>query len=319
MPFLRLNPKKLTNSTAHSLRAYLDTCQGSQNILSFLFRKTGTELQSLKRASRLIAHRKTKASMTLEAAFALPFFLFAVVNILFLVNIIGTQSRFNAALHQTGNRMAFAAYAGAGAAGGTLSDAVSGVVISGAYAKDQIIKYVGRDYLHKSCVAGGEKGVLLAGTSVMERGDVIDLQIFYKVLPFSNLMGFDGFGMTQRYYGKAWTGYDVEQYVSDSHETDPMVYITETGTVYHLDRNCSHLNPSVEAVAAESIAERRNQSGGKYVSCERCGGSGIQETVYITTYGNSYHSNLTCSGLRRTIYTVPLSQAGGRGRCSRCG
>ena len=43
--------------------------------------------------------------MTLEAAFVLPFFLFAVINILFAVSMIGTQSRVNAALHQTGMSM----------------------------------------------------------------------------------------------------------------------------------------------------------------------------------------------------------------------
>ena len=49
--------------------------------------------------------------MTLEASLALPFFLFAVLNILFAVNIIGTQSRINAAMHQVGNKLAFAGYA----------------------------------------------------------------------------------------------------------------------------------------------------------------------------------------------------------------
>ena len=41
--------------------------------------------------------------------------------------------------------------------------------------------------------------------------------------------------------------------------------------------------------------------------------------IYITSQGNRYHTQLNCSGLKRTIYTVPLSQTGGRGRCSKCG
>ncbi|MCM1121122.1 MAG: hypothetical protein NC416_00925 [Eubacterium sp.] len=257
--------------------------------------------------------------MTLEAAFVLPFFLFAVINILFAVNIIGTQSRFNAALHQTGNKMAFAGYVYERTVGNILPDSLAGVAMSSIYARGQILEYVGTDYLNQSCVVGGSGGVSLAGSSVMGDGDIIDLNVSYRVKPFAGLMGFDGFTMTQRYYGKAWTGYDVTQYVSDTQQEDPMVYITETGTVYHSDRNCTYLNPSVESIPAAAVGEKRNPSGAKYYSCEICGGYRGAQQVYITKYGSSYHSRINCSGLKRTIYTVPLSQVGGRGKCSKCG
>ena len=100
MPFLRPQNLKITKSTAHSLRAYLAASQGSH------FHKS--LLRWVKGASFILSRKR--GSMTLEAAFALPFFLFAVLNILFAVNIIGTQSRINAALHQVGNKLAFAGY-----------------------------------------------------------------------------------------------------------------------------------------------------------------------------------------------------------------
>lgn len=315
MPFLRSKQYKSKKSTAHSLRAYLDTVQGSHKVLSFC--------RLVKRvsfiASRKIVCLRKKGSMTLEAAFVLPFFLFAVINILFAVNIIGTQSRFNAALHQTGNKMAFAGYIYEWTAGNVLPDSLAGVAMSSIYARGQILEYVGTSYLDQSCVVGGSGGISLAGSSVMGDGDMIDLNVSYRVKPFAGIMGFDGFTMTQRYYGRAWTGYDVTQYVSDTKQDDPMVYITETGTVYHSDRNCTYLNPSVESISAAVIGEKRNPSGAKYYSCEMCGGYKGTEQVYITKYGSSYHSRINCSGLKRTIYTVPLSQVGGRGRCSKCG
>lgn len=315
MSFLRLRQYKNNKSTAHSLRAYLDTFQGGHIILSFC--------KSAKRASfiafRKIFHNHKKGSMTLEAAFVLPFFLFAVINILFAVNIIGAQSRFNAALHQTGNKMAFAGYVYERTVGNVLPDSLAGVAMSSIYAKGQILEYVGKDYLNQSCVAGGAGGISLAGSSVMGEGDVIDLIVSYRVRPFAGIMGFDGFTMSQRYYGRAWTGYDVTQYVSDTKQEDPMVYITKTGTVYHLDRNCTYLNPSVQSVSAEAIGEMRNQSGAKFYSCEICGGYRGTSQVYITQYGSSYHSQINCPGLKRTIYTVPLSQVEGRRRCSKCG
>lgn len=257
--------------------------------------------------------------MTLEAAFVLPFFLFAVINILFTVNIIGAQSRINAALHQTGNKMAFAGYVYERTVGSVLPDSLAGVAMTHAYARGAVLEYVGRSYLNSSCVVGGTDGISFAGSSIMEQGDIIDLRVSYRVKPFSEVMGFKGFSMTQRYYGKAWTGYDVTQYVSDTKQEDPMVFITETGTVYHLDRNCAYLNPSVESVPAITVDGRRNQSGGKYYPCETCGaGTGVGQ-VYVTKQGSSYHSRIGCSALKRTIYTVPLSQVGGRGRCSKCG
>ena len=43
----------------------------------------------------------------------------------------------------------------------------------------------------------------------MEEGDIIDLQVSYRVKPFAELMGFPGFTMRQRYYGRAWAGDDA--------------------------------------------------------------------------------------------------------------
>lgn len=308
MPFLRFRQHNYKQSTAHSLRAYLEANQDGHR-LPFC-------IQPAKRAS-LIFSRK-RGSMTLEAAFALPFFLFAVLNILFAVNIIGTQSRISAALHQVGNRMAFAGYAYENTVGGALPEGISSVVLSSAYARAQVISGVGSDYLTDSCVRGGAGGLSFAGSSVMEKGDVIDLRVSYRVKPFVELLGFDGFLMSQRYYAKAWTGYDASDSVSDMAAEDPMVFITETGTVYHLNRDCTYLNPAIEAVSAETVRNQRNESGAKYAPCRLCGAFPERE-VYLTRYGGSYHSRLNCPGLKRTIYTVPLSQVGGRGRCSKCG
>ncbi|MBD5507604.1 MAG: hypothetical protein HDR05_06050 [Lachnospiraceae bacterium] len=257
--------------------------------------------------------------MTLEAAFALPFFLFAVLNILFAVNIIGMQSRLQAAMHQVGNKMAFAGYSYENTVSGVLPESLVSVALSEGYARGQILEYVGRSYLEQSCVKGGSGGISFAGSSVMGTDDLIDLKVSYRVRPFVELLGFDGFWMSQRYYGRAWTGYDVTGSISDITQEDPMVYITETGEVYHLDRNCTYLNPSVEAVSAESVSGRRNTSGAKYTACGFCGGAGGGKEVYITSYGSSYHRQITCPGLKRTIYTVPLSEVGTRRRCSKCG
>ena len=101
-------------------------------------------------------------------------------------------------------------------------------------------------------------------------------------------------------------------------EDDETVYITETGLVYHKDYHCTHLDLSIHMVQTSDISSMRNADGGKYYACEHCmrnGGDG----VYITDTGDRYHSSLSCSGLKRTVYAVPISEAVGKGACSRCG
>lgn len=309
MPFLRIHIKKnKKNSTANSLRAHL----------VILYRNV-----PLKRASPF-ASPTLKGALTVEAAFALPLFLFCMIQIMSAINMIGTQSRLNAALHQTGNKMAFAGYAYEKAAGGILPEEIASAALTEFYARSQIVNYVGEKYLEQSCIKGGTAGISLNGSSIMKQNDVVEICLSYQVQPLLAPPGFCNFTVKQRYYGRAWTGYDVEGSVSDFTTKEAMVYITETGTVYHCNRNCTYLNPSVEAVSALEIEDIRNGSGGKYHLCGTCAGkkgSSLQkeEILYVTSEGSSYHTMITCSGLKRTIYTVPLSEVGGRGKCAKCG
>lgn len=291
MPFLRLlHNKKTSHSTANSLRTHLYILQLHLPV---------------KRASSFTL-KTLKASLTVEAAIALPLFLFFLLQIMSAMNMISVQSRLAAALHQAGNRTAFY-----GHLSGQLEFSV----------KAQVLENAGKNYLDKSCIKNGAAGISFAGTSIMKQDDRVEIYLSYRIEPIFPILAFESFAVSQCYYGRAWTGYDVESGISNFTEEEPMVYITETGTVYHTNRSCTYLNPSVETVNMTALETGRNQSGGKYYPCELCTGrSGAQSTasVYITGYGNSYHTSIMCSGLKRTIYTIPLSEAGGRRRCSKC-
>ena len=53
----------------------------------------------------------------------------------------------------------------------------------------------------------------------------------------------------------------------------------------------------------------RNTYGAKYYPCESCSrNQNPAGCVYITSTGNRYHNQETCSGLKRTIRLVKLSQ-----------
>ena len=265
--------------------------------------------------------KKLKAGMAVEASLVLPFFLFFLVNILFAFDMLRLHGNLTAAMHQTGNKMAFYGYAYRAAAGdgAVFTEGIDSLLMSEGYARNQVINILGKDYLEHSCLSSGTTGLHFVKSSVMEENDIIELVASYRVRPFIKIMGFPDFSMENRYYGRAWTGYDAAGRQSSMSEEDPVVYVAEHGTVYHTARNCSYLNPSVEAVAAGMAAELRNESGGKYYHCERCKISEYQAVVYFTSQGNKIHGSLQCSGLKRTVYTVHLSETGGKGKCSKCG
>ena len=148
--------------------------------------------------------------------------------------------------------------------------------------------------------------------------DIIQLSETENYTPHGNVFSIPDQHLLSRGYAHAWTGYKKGSGSGGSgEEGERMVYITETGTVYHLSRSCTHLDLKIIPIDSSAVGDARNAGGAKYKACERCGGgSGL---VYITVEGDRYHSSLGCSGLKRTIYEVPISQVGGRRACSRCG
>ena len=118
----------------------------------------------------------------------------------------------------------------------------------------------------------------------------------------------------------AWTGADETAFFGETREPEEMVYVTETGTVYHKKAGCRYLKVSINQISGSSLTHARNDSGQKYSPCESCSRnqkpSGV---VYVTSSGNRYHNLATCSGLKRTVKLVKESQLGGMHACSSCG
>ena len=109
---------------------------------------------------------------------------------------------------------------------------------------------------------------------------------------------------------------------SEDGEEGEKVYITPWGTVYHTTPECSLLDLSISLVSFESLNERRNESGGKYYPCESCCGhadTGAVDGVYITDYGDRYHSDRDCPGLKRTVKEVDIKEVSGMSACQKCG
>ena len=181
------------------------------------------------------------ASVTVEAAMAVPIFFLAVICLIYLLELMAIGTAVRSGLQYAGKRAA--------------QDAATAPVLMPSRLEADVVESIGADRLARSIVEGGSSGI------------------------------------------------DCSR---------------ETGLVYHKDYHCTHLDLSIRMASGEEVSSLRNESGGKYYACEHCGG-GSGGAVYITSYGDRYHSSLSCSGLKRTVYAVPLSEAVGKGACSKCG
>ena len=259
------------------------------------------------------------ASMTLEASIALPLFIFFFVNIIGAIEIIRVQSEMEAVLHQVGNEVTIKAYDIR--EGENLIGTGGGVLETGALSGYAIyqVKSELQKRMQNNAVMDGVGGVNMLSSRIMTSGDIVDIVVDYKVHPIISLIGFKDFMVESRYYGHAWTGYDICDAGDLEEIQEEMVFVTEHGEVYHRDAGCRYLKPKVRSVPYTQLKTIRNRDRKIYYSCEYCGEGVAGGDVFITDYGERYHTSVSCPGLKRKIYTIPISEVGGRGPCSGCG
>lgn len=281
------------------------------------------------------------ASLTVEAAMVLPVFLFCIMVFLYFLQIFILQEHIQDALTKTGLLLAKSAYVYGDFVDeenmasmdfslfGTeyeldLSEAAE-VMAGELLVKSLLRKELDIPQINDSWIQGGYGGISFYSSKILE-DDCIDIVARYHIHFPIRFFALENLRLIQRVRLRGWTGHQVPaRYTLVTEDAaEDMVYITATGTVYHRDRTCSHLNISIEEVIGLP-ENRRNKSGGKYYPCELClkgqaasPGAGIG-TYYITAEGDRYHNRRDCSGLKRTVKEVPLSTVSDRAPCKRCG
>lgn len=250
-----------------------------------------------------------QGSLTVEAALVLPLFLFFMIAAIQYAAALDAAVRYGAALSQTGKTMAAAAYAVQHEAG---EGGAAAAALSGAYAHQKVVALAGK--------SKAVKNINMALSSFLQEDDRIDLVMTYQIRSPVGLVKLPGNFFLQRACVRAWTGRsesggaDREDREGEGKE---LVYVTQTGSVYHEDPNCTHLRLSIRRIDREAVDSLRNSGGEKYHACEKCGG-GSGAGVYITNEGNRYHGSLSCSGLKRTVRQVDREECGLRA-CKKCG
>ena len=273
---------------------------------------------------------KKMGSMTVEAALALPVFLFAVINIISAVELICLDVRLEAGLSEVGREMANYSYVLEALhrtvteeteefpeEGNALIAKAESLLLAQGYARTALVEKVGKEYLDNSMIIGGSEGLWLWRSSVLEEGEQIDLILTYRMRPRFALGLSNGMQFMKRCCIQGFTGYSP---VSGNGENEELFYVTKGSQVYHLTPACTHLKLSISAVLFEELEKCRNMDGSRYKKCDMCMDRDMEcEQVYIALQGDKYHSTLACSGLKRTIYVVTRSQLGGKRECLRCG
>ena len=261
------------------------------------------------------------ASMTLEAAMILPLFLFFMMGILSVFDMVLLQSSVSAALFRAGREAAeYAWYYRYALGEGGESDLPAEAVSSGLtmlWIGSRVNELVQEEDPVGRTLAGP---VTLIGSQVLDRNDEIYLTAAYRAAPSLRLPGIGEISLQSTYAGHAWTGYRLSETEDKTQEEeDEIVYVTDTGRVYHRSRACTYLQPSVRSVQGSLVSGERSLGGAVYHPCEYCRPSPAG-TVFITSYGNRYHSSSSCSAIHRNIREVPLKSVEGRMRpCSKCG
>ncbi len=246
------------------------------------------------------------ASFTVEAAVSVPVFLCFFAALLFFFQVMKLQMQTQDALNYTGRVLSEYACLEADKA------STAGRAVTTISAGTRLIGRLKERETVFSYIDGGAAGIRIWDAG--EEGDYIKLHAAYRIKFPIGIFGKITLPVRQHVKVHKWTGQDI----GGKKEEEVWVYVTENGRVYHRTRKCSYLDLTIRGVSMGEAARLRNKSGAKYKPCGRCMKSACAY-VYITDYGDAYHGALDCSGLKRSIYKIKLSEAGGKKACAKCG
>ncbi len=281
--------------------------------------------------ARLIRSRNgMMGSLTLEAAISVPIFLmFCIALISFLV-ILNLQINIQVSMEETSRSLGKTAYAleHASSIKGENSDSADqqtltmiSLGISPTTIKMSLLSDAGVNSLvGKSRIKGGTGGLYTYNSTFDETEGILDIVTSYDYQVPWVPSGWGTLRFVQRMRSHVWLGESLEKKAGGSSENgdSQTVYVTPTGSVYHLSASCHYLDLSIHTASYSELSHKRNSSGSKYDRCSECAASGEYDTVYITDYGTNWHASLSCSGLKRTVVEHDISEVDGMRVCSKC-
>ncbi len=249
-----------------------------------------------------------QGSITVETAAVLPLFLFFFLSVFSFFQVLHVRGSAQASLCNTVKNLAVLSYA----------QEENTACLNLGYVQGKLWGDCPSSYLREMKVIHGMAGMKITEAKIREEGELLTFRAEFgiqTVFPYPAPKQVRTFC---RVSARAWTGRDDSPAGAGGNRDGNWVYKTVSGSVYHTNPDCSYLNPSISGVTRDEVRQRRNMDGEIYRACGLCSGKG-SGVVYITDTGNRYHTDLGCSGLKRTILTVPQKDIGDCPLCSKCG
>ncbi|HAQ52313.1 MAG TPA: hypothetical protein DCR12_06060 [Lachnospiraceae bacterium] len=245
-----------------------------------------------------LCNLRAKASYTIEAAFILPLSLLMIVFFLYFFRVLYVQWAIDYTLNKVAREHA-SIISDSGSDDSVLilgqcsfeiasMDRVSKEVVGGVFGLDYTESEFNKNYINIICKYNMKNPITIFGKKTIKT--------------YSTACS------------RKWVGYDP----LEGDEKGDYVYVTKYGQAYHKSLSCPYLKPSVRAISAGNVKESRSVSGGKYSSCPICKGKKNTGTVYITDYGDVYHSSLNCSALKRSVNRIRVEDAKNFHPCGKC-
>lgn len=253
------------------------------------------------------------ASLTLEAAFVMPLFIFAIIVLMFFLQAIQIQVRIQKALcNQTVKTAGYAYYINE-----TGIPDIPENFLEAEFVKTCVIKELGENFFETAYIVNGKKGFTLNISNIADKGTIdVALQYYMKV-PF-DVFGIGKLPFVARARCRTWTG---DGTVKETWNTQ-MVYVTAKGTVYHLQKECTYIKSDISSCEYKEIGNKRNSSGGIYYPCRQCSDTKITDSskAYYTKYGTRYHLQYYCHNLQNNVFAISIDEAKKKYKsCSKCG
>lgn len=308
--------------------------------------------QKRKRALRFAS---CTGSVTVETALVLPVFLCVLCGLMLLGSLLLTEARIQYALARTADVYA-AQYAverladnqggsgssstgsgslsagqagssGSGGGSGSLSASQTGSASLSERVRglaDGLLQKAGLQAVFHSvyeetsmdeiCIRGGRAGIRLSVSSQGEEDATVKVSASYRLKIGIPFVGEYSFARQAQSMQRVFCGYVEHGDGKTGADSQGVVYVAEHGSVYHTSLSCTHICRRISGSSVDRIL-----SGKKYQACDKCIHEGERPSVlYVTPYGEKYHSSLSCSGLKRTVKAIPKEEAEGMRMCSRC-
>lgn len=243
-----------------------------------------------------------KAVLTIEASIVLPIFLMAITSLISIISYIYIYMTIQGIVCEEAKLLSMKSYTG---------DTLSREQIS-----VKILSEIPEGIINSPFI-NGTNAFDFSETDV-SNPEIINITVKYAVNVLYDFVPANDITFKVKVISHTFIGY-INGLTGYDYSDGSYVYITTGTEVYHKSRECTHLKLNISKVKYVDLKTLRNDSGQKYKKCNYCKPKSSDKNIYITSDGDKYHSSLTCSGLKRTVKRVRLSDVIERRPCQRCG